>query len=399
MRRFSTRGVLGLAGAAAVLVGAWHLLPPSKRPWWRHTPPSAAPTEFWEEEGEDEAIEHEAREAWIAERHRAGPGVDWRTVERTNGLAATARRASLAVAPPPDGAPDDGDRWTERGSVNQAGRTHVARWGTDGALYAGASMGGVWKRGPDDVWSPLGDALYGGVHWLEVLPAATAGDPDVLVAGTDGGLLHWSNDAGSSWHEAIGLDWAWTQRRLTVTHDGSKTLFAVRGRDTGYTAWRSTDAGAHWTQVYDFGMFAGDLWVSRTGAGPVWLAADGVLLRSDDLGDTWSTVGPLPDADSAELAASEAWTGADGAPRFWVVQNAHTLLRADDGGVTFTSVADLGDYWGGVTASTIDPEMLVYGGVEAHKSADGGATFTLQNAWSDYYDHEEIGRASCRERV
>ncbi len=358
-------------------------VPASWIPSERKDPPTAQPTEVVPDTIIEKRARSKLRKDWIKERHRAAPGVDWAAVERQNGRDRIARRSLLAQAPPPGGAPDDGDRWTERGSENQAGRTHVARPSPDGvSLYVGAAAGGLWLRGADESWTPLGDGLFGGVHWLEVFP-------DLLVTGTDGGYLYRSEDGGQSWQEGSGLAPAWTQRRLTVTTDGKDTLYAVRGNSDGYTVWRSDDHAANWVQVADLDDFAGDVFVARTGGGTVWLAAKEGLRRSDDQGESWATVGAWPAAESADLAACEAWDAAGGAPRFYVVQDGETLLRSDDGGATFAAVGALTDYWGVLTASTVDAQQVVYGGVEVHKSGDGGVSFAIQSPWDAYYDDPE----------
>ena len=372
--------------AVLVLVGVSGCIPASWIPAERRDPPTAQPTEVIPDSIDAKRARSKTRKAWLKARHRAGPDVDWERIERDNGRERIARRSRLAAAPP-DGAPDDGDRWTERGSENQAGRTHVTRIAPDGeTLYVGAAAGGVWRRDPDGTWTPLGDGLYGGAHWLEVFDGAAEGDPDVLVAGTDGGLLHRSVDGGLTWQEGTGLEWAWAQRRLAKSSDGSGTLYAVRGNSDGYTVWRSDDQAASWTEVADLGDHAGDVWVPRTGDATVWLAREEGLFRSDDRGESWVQAGAWSVVDSNELAGSEAWTEAGGAPRFWVVQNGRTLLRSDDGGVSFGAAVPVSDFWGSLATSTVDPERVVYGGVELHKSADAGASFTIQNGWGEYYD-------------
>ncbi|MSQ02482.1 MAG: hypothetical protein EXR71_11425 [Myxococcales bacterium] len=384
--KLQTAAIIG--SAALTLALAAMLVPARWIPSVRREPPTAAPTEVIPDSIPEKRARSKSRKAWRAAMHLAGPDVDWERIERDNGRDRIARRNRLRSAPPPDGAPDDGDRWTERGSENQAGRTDVARYGADGStLYVGAAAGGVWRREADGTWTPLGDGLFGGVHWLEIFPPEVVGDPDVLVAGTDGGYLHWSADDGQTWTEGAGLDWAWAQRRVAVSADGEQTLYSVRGNSDGYTAWRSEDRGAGWTKIADLGDFLGDLWVSRLADPTVWLATESGLVKSTDRGDTWETVGTWPAVDQVDLAASEAWAASAGAPRFWIVQNAHTLLRSDDGGVTFGSAVELDDYWGSLTASVIDPALVTYGGVEFHKSADAGATFGVQSGWAEYYDH------------
>jgi len=312
--------------------------------------------------------------------HRAGRGVDWEAIERENGLAQVRRKRALTLAPP---APSPA-RWVERGSSNQAGRTHVSRTSADGGtLYVGSSLGGLWRGTLDGTeWEPLGDDTYGGVHSVEIVPAATPGDPDILVVATDGGIVLRSVDDGATWEAVTGLGSPWYVRRLAQTSDGSGTLFLVTGADAGVRAWRSTDGGASWTLAHDFGGYYGDLYVPRDGDDTVWAVdTDGVRV-SADLGESWELVGTIPAASgTADLVGSEA-----GAPTLYAILDNASLWRSDDAGATWAELGAVSDYWGGtLAASTVDPDLFAFGGVEVHVSRDGGGSFATRNAWWEYY--------------
>ena len=348
-------------------------------------PPPLPPTEHWVHE-DAEMTNKARRKQYVRERHRAPPDVDVKAVERANGLAALARR-NLRVRQRT--ADPFGARWVERGSENQAGRMMVAARSADGSqLYAGSSLGGVWRGTPTgDDWEPLADGLYGGAHWLLVFPPDTAGGPEVMLAATDGGLMHRSADDGLTWSEPSGLGDLWDVRRLVALEDGSETAFAVVRRAGGdWSVQRSTDHGATWSEIRDLGSYRGDVWVPRDGGSTVWLLDGTRLWSSDDLGDTWIEQGTLPGAgsDGGELAGSEA-----GAPRFWVARHddggGRTLLRSDDAGQSWTELRGLDDYWGVLVASIVDPELVAWGGVEVHRSGDGGDSFDVVNGWGDYY--------------
>ncbi len=378
---------LALALAAAVV-------PAGNTPWpaprdqshWlrageRRAPPVALPTEVVQDLRSKKA-RSKARKAWIEARHRAPPGVNWREVERDNGLAQLRKRNELR-APPPDaagGAPGDGDAWTERGSQNQAGRMFVAA--TSGAdLYAGSALGGLW-RSRDGAWAPLSDDVYGGVNHLAVMEGA----PPTLIVGSNSGVLARSTDEGATWAEPTGLETASSQRHLVRLTDGSNALFLVRGSGRSYGLWRSTDQGANWSLVYGPVEHAIDIWAPRTGDGTLYMAAEASLHASTNLGDTWETRGAYAEnSDRTELTGSEAWVATSGYPRFYVVDDEKDLRRSDDGGATWTEVANPTDYWGVLTASIVDPELVVYGGMEVWVSRDGGDTAEKVNDWSDYY--------------
>ncbi|MDP2311413.1 MAG: MopE-related protein [Pseudomonadota bacterium] len=325
------------------------------------------------------------RREWHKRMHRAGSGVEWERIEQENGLAQVRRhkqiKEALEGAPP---APTD-TRWVERGSSNQAGRTHVARLSTDGAeLYVGSALGGLWRGTLDGQdWEPLGDDTYGGVHFAEVVPAAAPGDPDVLVVATDGGIVLRSVDDGATWAAVTGLGSPWWVRRLTQASDGSGTLYLLTASNDGVWLWRSTDAGATWAGIRDLAGYYGDLYVPRDGDGAIWLLDGATVRTSADRGDTWTELGMLPAASgTGDLVGSEA-----GAPTLYAVLDTSSLWRSDDAGVTWASLGAMSDYWGGSLAvSSVDPDLFAFGAVELHVSRDGGGTFTTRNAWWEYYD-------------
>jgi MYXO-CTERM domain-containing protein len=346
-----------------------------------------APTENWlDEEAEERA--HAGRATWMRQMHRSPPDVDWEGIERQNGLAQVRRHRALASAAAP---PDDtsGPRWVERGSDNQAGRMHVARLSTDGTrLYAGSAFGGLWRGTLDgEDWTPLGDDAYGGVHFLEVVPGASAGDPDVLVTASDGGIVLRSTDGGASWESTTDLGAPWWTRRLVQTADEGHTLFVVSVSNDGVRLFRSVDRGVTWQVIHDFAGYYGDVWAPREGApgggdGALYLLDADALRVSFDRGDTWEEVGAIPTSSgTGDLTASEA-----GAPTLYAVLDDAELWRSEDAGADWTDRGALTDYWGGsLNASTVDDDLFVYGGVELHKSFDGGGTFTTQNGWDEYY--------------
>ena len=341
------------------------------------------PTEHWL--GEDaESINKTRRKAAYTRMHRTAPDVDWKAIERDNGIARIARR-NRPAPPPPDAHP--AAQWQERGSENQAGRMHVARTSPDGTrLYAGSSKGGIWRGDLDGTnWEPLGDNLYGGGHWLEVIDGTATSDPTILIVATDDGIIHRSTDDGVTWVEPTGMGSVSSVRRLLRHRDGSDVLTAVIRNDSGYGVFRSVDDGASFGLVYDLGDFAGDAWSPRDGSEALFLvAADGVY-ESLDYGDTWDLMGSLPvGAERAELTGSEA-----GAPRLWLVTDANALYRSDDAGETWSYAAAVSDYWGTLNASIQEVDLFAWGGVHVHYTTDGGSGWDIVNSWWDYYDDPE----------
>ena len=376
---------MAVGGVALALVPTWTPEPVGVEPTTR-LPPPPMPGPYGVDRliaGEEERAEQ--RHRWFAQMHRAPPGVDWEAIEQRNGLSEVSRRNQLRMAPAPPAA--TAGSWVERGSDNQAGRMHVARVGPDGeTLYAGSSLGGVWRADLDGVgWTPIGDGLYGGAHWLEVLPATVEGDPPRVIAATDGGLVHFTDDDGLSWEEPSGLPELWSIRRLLMTSDGQGLLFLIGTSSEGTLLYRSEDGGEHFEAILDLAGYPGDLWTPRTGEGTLYLAAWDELQISADQGDTWAQVGSTgAGSTEAELAGSEA-----GAPTLYAVTDNRWIQRSDDAGATWVTAGDIsaqsGDYWSALNASTTDPELFVYGGMELWISRDGGATASKKNNWWLYY--------------
>ncbi len=343
-------------------------------------PPPQPPTEHWIHE-DAEMTNKARRKSWFKERHRAPEGTDWKAMERANGIAQIAKRNQLAKR---RAGPDaSGGVWQERGSDNQSGRMHDARWNADRtALYAGSSLGGIWRGNLDGTaWEPLGDNLYGGAHRLAVLPPETPGGPDVIVAASNGGLIHRSADSGETWTVPNGVEGARWVRRILQTSDGSNTVFIVMEAGNGRIGlYRSTDNGVSFQNIFDLSDYEGDIWVPRDGGSELYMLYADDLRISDDQGGSWATLGEVPgDVIGGELAGSEA-----GAPRFWVANSDEELYRSDDGGNTWIHITEMEDYWGRMDASIVDADVVAWGGVEVHYTTNG-SDFDIVNGWGSYY--------------
>ena len=174
-----------------------------------------------------EARNKAGRKKWMEEMHRAAPDVEWREIERRNGLAEMARRRAMAGTEAMMGA--GGPRWTEIGSRNLAGRMRSSCIGPDGEkLYAGSALGGLWRgelNGTD--WVPLGDNHYGGVNEVVILDAASPGAPDVFIV-RSGDDLYRSEDDGASWVSVSGLPSSLDVRDRARLRDVRESERAVR---------------------------------------------------------------------------------------------------------------------------------------------------------------------------
>lgn len=104
----------------------------------------------------------------------------------------------------------------------------------------------------------------------------------------DAGVLE-STDGGQSWvrHDAM-AGWGAGHSIWFVGDDASTWLIGTQG--AGY--WRTTDAGAQWTQVLELDMQHGGVDAYRDSDGTLYVGALGQILRSEDNGETFELVGP-----------------------------------------------------------------------------------------------------------
>ncbi|MFH2002826.1 MAG: hypothetical protein ABIK28_24365 [Planctomycetota bacterium] len=319
--------------------------------------------------------------------HQAAPGIDWKSMEKQNGLEAMDRKRHRLEAIL-DGADRNTATWRELGSRNLAGRIHCAAWSTDKQyLYAGADRGGLWKGERNGTnWTPLGDNLYGGVHEVGIVPAE-GGDPEIIIRLYEDSV-HRSTDQGLTWFKPEGLTAVGNAKRIVVLDDTDQTVFVLFRNSSGqHRLKRSTDKGATFELSRNFTK-NGDIWTPRTGLGPIY-AVDGLnIYISSDAGLSWSVLGhPIPASGTGEavLAGSET-------PdlRFNVAINVAgtwELWRSEDAAQTWSFERNLDDFWSSLVASSQDGGLIAYAGVEMFFSRYGGGIWQKVNNWGAYYNN------------
>ncbi len=369
--------------AIGVLAGRWDLRPVSQA----LTP---APTEHvLREDAEKE--QKRLREEWIESLHQAAPGTDWRAIEAANHQGLVLERQSLL------GRGFRTDDWDEIGSVNQAGRTHATAYSPDdGAIYVGSSLGGVWKGTlSGENWQAISDAIGYASHGLCVAPGA----PKVITTFDDGGRVHATINDGESWFVPAGLDVVEILgcKRMVLDLGSPRSVYLLlRGKrwvggQLHYRNYlfRSDDGGQSYALVHEEPLWPQcDIWIDRVNPGPLYLMAGSVLKVSHDLGVTWTDVGTASlDSDYVILTGSEA-----GAPAFYAaLRNGAQweLWRSGNGGVSWAYRYAIHDFWETLCASIVDPNIVLFAGVECWRSHTGGAAFYKVNNWWDYYGDPE----------
>lgn len=376
---FSLQRLVIFSFLAALSLGTLHLSQ-------RITPSSSAlplPTEHHLDDDAEKRNKIE-RNQWVQQMHRTAPGVDWQALEQTNGQQRQQWRREILAAKDRDQA----SAWTETGSRNLAGRMHAVALSASGdSLYGGSSRGGVWKGSlSGDNWRPLSDNLYGGAHGLAVA-GGTGGNPEIITSITDGGLVNYSDDGGVTWSFPSGLPSSINEAKR-VAHDPSDPdrIYLMVRPSSYMVLYLSTDAGRSYTQILSLGTAAGDFWLDRVSGGDIYIMLGNQLRLSHNQGQDWTLVGSIAQSSISKvvLTASEA-----GAPQFYAALRTGTqwkLHSSENGGSDWSFRYDITDFWNTLCASITNRNLILFGGVELWRSADGGNNFSIVNPWWAYYD-------------
>ncbi len=292
--------------------------------------------------------------------------------------------------------------WEWMGPENIGGRTRAILFDPNDAnhLWAGAATGGI------------ATSFDGGFSWTMIDDFLPSLSVTSLVIDTDSGTLF---AATGEFAEQNGVG------------------TATGGTVSGAGVFRSTDNGATWTQLP---ATAGWIQTSRLAMVPgddfLYAATSNGLLRSSNLGDTWSLVlnmanlrdvkaTPTTHVVMVGSAAGAFRSGDSGATWTTLHTGATGLLPADAGRVEFalgsnetTIFASVdrasGEVWRSLDAGATwtrrrtgdlylgnqgwydnaiwvdptNPNVVAVAGIDAWRSTDGGANFTKISTWWAY---------------
>ncbi|MEM8756262.1 MAG: GC-type dockerin domain-anchored protein [Planctomycetota bacterium] len=377
---------------------------------------------------------------------RLAPGMDGYPIQHVESVAEQLRTREAAAARrgvQPGGIVG----WEPIGPGNIGGRTRGLAIDpvTPETLYAGGVAGGVWKStDAGGSWVPTGDTL---INLAVASLAIDPNDPDVLYAGTGEGVFNGDSvrglgifkttDGGESWNQlsSTASSSFFYVNQVKISPTDSNRIFAA----TRSGVWRSEDAGETFDLVLanpfeiasspsSNGSFGGALDLDiQPGSDPeVILAcfgtfqADGVF-RSADGGDTWTQVGTSSDVAAVNQGRMNVEFSPSNPDVAYIAtaDNGDTgnsfgsfagLFRSSDGGVTWTSQANLGsglNFWlfsnvpfgtgcfdsvnfaqgwydNALIVDPVDPDIVWVGGVDLFRSDDAGQTFGLASYW--YFD-------------
>ncbi len=312
-----------------------------------------------------------------------------------------------------------GWRWLSLGPVNIAGRIRsMALDPQDAAtVYAGSAGGGVWKSSNSGLdWQQLGDLLPN----LRI--GAIAVDPfdsRRVLAGCGEGFVAWqgaaafglgiysSSDGGAQWELLPATDRQAFWYVFDVDFDpftpGVVLACTWRG------VYRSSDGGRSWKNILfrSTAPFSATVEFSRTEAGVVYAGLEGEgIFRSENHGESFAALERVQNEAYTRIVLAAAPSNGDilyAAFTDHAAQECAGIQRSDDGGSTWRpltiprSPVSGGTYMGeqGRFNSTLavhphNPDIVWAGGIDLHRSTDGGQTWQQMTNWYSYRDYAYV---------
>jgi hypothetical protein len=312
--------------------------------------------------------------------------------------------------------------WQERGPSNVSGRTRAIMVDpndpTRKTVFAGGVNGGIWKTNNitvnQPIWTPINDFLsILSVSWITFDPTntstfyATTGEGYGNGDAARGAGVFKSTDAGATWSQLPATTGFFFCQRALVTPAGTLLVATNQG------VFRSTDGGGSFAEVLSNSSgtgsgftFAYDLEMS--GQGMIFASLDGSIHRSSNDGLTWSSALPLPsgiNADRIELAVADNDSNyvyaitAQGSQVSGVIRSVNRgsswQARVEPEGLGMPP-GDIsrGQAWYDlcIDVSPGDREVIYVGGIDLYKSDLGGAanSWTMVSQWFGGFGLQEV---------
>lgn len=348
------------------------------------------------------------RERYEELRHRAAPGVSWRTIEMNNHQRLTASRQSnppqynQRYMPYANGA--FAGEWEPRGANNLTGSVRAVDYvPSTNTLYTVSNGGSLWSSVLNSgAWTLRNqDTRFDG----KILRAFTKTTSGVRVLMSTNQNIYYSDDNGQTIHPSSGISFpvGWGGNdivSLVRLNDGSNTLYCLT-RPWSASPWgprfwlyRSTDQGLSFTKIKEF-TFGDDDRLSMCvpyNSSAVYLADIGGTSGSINLysvtGTTVSLLHTYAVGGGNDKCLLKG-TYLGGVYYLYALLNNNTLYKSTNLGTSWTLQSSLPeDAWNKMNVSPSDPTQVSYGGVNAFRSTTSGTSWTKVNEWYEYYGNE-----------
>ena len=264
-------------------------------------------------------------------------------------------------------------------------------------IFACTAGGGLWKTTNGGTsWVPLTDNLASiGTSGLVINPT----DPNIMYLATgdgDGadtysyGVLK-STDGGLTWN-ATGLTFTTGTVIYKLQQHATDPNILLAGTNGGL--YRTANGGTSWTKVVASGQFYDIEALSATNMVAV---TKGGFYRSTDSGATWVLVTTIASTGRIALAVSAANTDFVGALVSNTSNGFKGFYASVDGGLTYTLRSSTPNLMGWETngsdsggqawydlcmaVSPTDVNQIIVGGVNTWKSNNGGVSWSIMTNW------------------
>ncbi|MBK8845829.1 MAG: T9SS type A sorting domain-containing protein [Bacteroidetes bacterium] len=348
--------------------------------------------------------ERETRfENWYDWLHKTAPGTNWKKIEEQNMLTDAALKQSQPMEMMDAFANGQIQAtWSERGSLNQAGRcialdyykplNRIYTIGDGGALYRGV---------PDSSnWISVNHNYKFNNRVLKVVKNNN-NQPRIITA--VGENILYSDNNGTSFNTSTGISFpvSWGGNfvhQVVGVDDSLRTLYAVtRAWDSGpwaprYWLYRSTNKGNSWTKIFTFNSGSDNrlqLWVPYGSTKLVY------ALTNESGGSTSmlyeikginvaikNTSNQLPVNTNLDFKGIKVGTKY----LFFALCN-NSVYKSNNFGANWALMGTTPENVSVMGVSIVDSNRIFTGGVNAFRSYNGGLNFTKINEWWEYYSN------------
>ncbi|MFT6718882.1 MAG: hypothetical protein ACJAY8_001281, partial [Sphingobacteriales bacterium] len=337
--------------------------------------------------------------------HKASSDTDWRLVNANNFRdLSKSKKGNLKGGLINLQGGNIKGRWNERGANNQSGDVReITLDTTNDSLYIVSTSGHIWKGHLTGAgWHSLNDQI---VHSTDVLGLVKKNGQNRIITsgiGSDKKQIFYSDNEGKSYTQASGMDFydTWGGIQIEVLNDNAQTILALVQTweddpwGPSYELYRSTDLGENFSLVWkennsaggsaDLDMVVGDSFAY------VYCGTNGTSYRVS--GTNFSAIGSAPSSNIGNFL-SVTYADNPNTPTFYRLEN-QTLLKSTNLGDTWTTAGTTPPtYRAKIQADPTTPGKLYLGQVEMHITTNGGNSWNQYSNWYDFYNDPKFPHA------
>ncbi|HRP01344.1 MAG TPA: T9SS type A sorting domain-containing protein [Candidatus Kapabacteria bacterium] len=299
--------------------------------------------------------------------------------------------------------------WKERGSNNNAGRTHVVELSNDQTtLYVGSSGGNIWRGTIDGKnWVCLNNTFkFNDIQDIKVFEDQS-NNRRIMIS--ENKKVYYSDDNGQYWQACEGLEslenWGSILRTMTVQKATGGHRIFVLTQDFNYKNWyeirkllASDDYGQTFTEITNFDPITTvDIWGDRNTQNLYMQVKDTLYSIDSDLNVTALAHSQFI-KDMLSVNHNVRMTGSiiNSQPVIYYAvtqENSNRMILKyypETNEIAYQGETTTNMFMSNSFAvSKVDPNLLWIGGVETFYSTDAGANWNLVNKWGEYYKDVE----------